>query len=393
MVAVNKARIIAGLLNTNEKIQPDSDSVNISYGKGSPPVGGNIDVYSSIDNLPASAVSGTKAFITSTNTLYIYNSGWYKIATINNFNPQWIIEPASNYTLDFTSIDSDLIITVQASDSDDVPITYTAVIDSDFNVGATITHDSDKDNRWVISRRDSELGAGTTGNVIFKASDGINLVQKSVNFLISGSVSIDVTQSSVGDAWANASISLFDAYSDGGTFTYTYNAGTYTWTLTGHAYQFDGIIVKPTTMTLPTPEFLIIFQYTGFQTNFDNRGNGSMQMYDTNGILLESVALASSTTDSGSGVFVDGNNPATKTAAGSTSTGNNTNWYIALRYNQTSGTRWWYKTTGSWVLAATNSSPTAPAYIGAQIYNRLNSSGYVNVTLLDATSELSNLTF
>ena len=389
-----KNRLMARLVATSATVTPDSDYIATNLTKTQPQAVG-LSVYSSIDSLPTSAATGTKAFVTSNSTLYFYNSGWYKIAIINSFNPQWITEPNSEYTLDFGNIDSDLIITVLASDSDDVPITYTVVTDSDFNVAATITHDSDKDNRWVISRVDSESGAGTTGGVIFKASDGINLVQKSVNFLISGlSDPIDVTQSSAGTAWANATISMFDAYGDGGTYSSSYDAAAYRWSLTGHSNLFDGIYVQPTTMSLPSPEFLIIFYYSGFQTNFDNRGGGHMYMYDSNGVILEHLGVASSTTDSGSGVLVNhSTNQATKTAAGSTSTGNNTNWYIALRYSQTLGTKWWIKTTGSWTYVAYNSTPTAPAYIGARIENRQNTSGTVNVQLLDATSELTNLTF
>jgi len=184
-MALTKTRIIAGLLGANSLIAPDSDFVNTSYDKGVAVSSGTMSVYSSIDSLPVSASTGTKALVTSTNTLYIYNNGWYKIAIINNFNPQWITQPNSTYDLAINGTAT--TITVVASDSDDVPITYTAVTDSDFDLIATVTHDSDKHNTWTIVPLDSENGAATggTGTITFKASDGINLVSAVSTFSLS----------------------------------------------------------------------------------------------------------------------------------------------------------------------------------------------------------------
>lgn len=210
-MALTKTRKIGKLINANRKfIAFDSDQISLTYSKGSTGTGGTGTtlVVATIDDLPLVTTEGNKALVSSTNTLYLYNNGWYKIAIVNRFNPQWITEPDSEYTLDLTSIDSDLIITVYATDSDDVPITYTAVIDSDFNVAATITHDSDKDNRWVVSRVDSDTGAGTTGGVVFKASDGINLVQKQVSFIIPSNGASYVNLKSPASTYALGTTSL-----------------------------------------------------------------------------------------------------------------------------------------------------------------------------------------
>ena len=187
---ITKSRKISKVLDVAGKIKTtviDSDYIVSSGQKSIISPSNNVAlVHSSADTLPVSVATGTQALITSTNSLYMHNSsGWYKIATVNNFNPQWSTEPDSDYTLELISIDSDVKITVFATDSDDVPITYTATVDSDFNVAATISHDSDKDNVWIVRRRDSDSGAGTTGNVVFKASDGVNVVQKVVTFTIS----------------------------------------------------------------------------------------------------------------------------------------------------------------------------------------------------------------
>ena len=184
-MAVNKARTIASILGTNSLVSYDSDLIETSYNKGPASSStGTMSVYSSIDSLPGSAEAGTKALITSTNTLYIYNNGWYKIAIINNFNPQWITQPDGSYIL---AIDgSTTTITVVATDSDDVPITYSAVTDSGFDAFATIAHDSDKDNIWTVTP--TGTSGSYSGSVTFKASDGVNLVQAVSSFTLSFSV-------------------------------------------------------------------------------------------------------------------------------------------------------------------------------------------------------------
>ena len=223
-MAVNKARTIAGVLGTNSLVSYDSDLIETSYNKGpasSSP--GTMSVYSSIDSLPNSAEAGTKALITSTNSLYIYNNGWYKIAIINNFNPQWITQPDGSYSL---AIDgSTTSITVLATDSDDVPITYTAVTDSNFNQIATVTHDSDKHNTWTVNPIDSENGAaiGGTGTITFKASDGINFVQAvstfSLTFVSSNSYFTSLLLAADSDGTDNQ----IDASSNNHTITETGN--------------------------------------------------------------------------------------------------------------------------------------------------------------------------
>ncbi len=184
-MALTKTRRIGKIINANKKyLAFDSDQIHNSFSKGSTGGSGTMDVFTSIDSLPSSAAAGTKALVTSTNTLYIYSGGWYKIAIINAFNPQWITEPNGSYSL---AIDgSTTTITVLATDSDDVPITYTAVADSGFNAIATIAHDSDKHNVWTVTPTASSSGSGT---ITFKASDGVNLVQAVSSFDISFVVS------------------------------------------------------------------------------------------------------------------------------------------------------------------------------------------------------------
>ena len=180
-----KNRLLAKILGNNEGvITPDSDTLAIAVTKNIPTAVG-ITVYSSIDDLPSTASTGEKALVTLTNTLYLYNSGWYKIALINNFNPQWVTQPAATYDLAINSTPT--VITMLATDSDDVPIRYVATTDSGFNSIATVSHDSDKHNVFTIIPTDSENGAATggTGTITFKATDGVNQVQQVSTFSLS----------------------------------------------------------------------------------------------------------------------------------------------------------------------------------------------------------------
>ena len=210
-----KNRLMAKLVASSTTITPDSDYIATNLTK-TQSQSASLSVYSSIDSLPTSAAAGTKALVTSTNTLYIYNNGWYKIAIINAFNPQWITQPDSEYTLDLGNIDSEILITVLANDSDDVPITYSVVLDSDANQLINIVHDSDKDNIWRVSLQDSDQGSGS---VTFRASDGVNVVNSySVNFNFNLGVSIQ-------DAMASGS-GIYDIYAadgnDAGTLKSVY---------------------------------------------------------------------------------------------------------------------------------------------------------------------------
>ena len=185
-MTLTKTRKIGKLINANKKfLGLDSDQINNSFIKGNTASTGGTLAVATIDDLPASSTTGNKALVLSTNTLYIYNNGWYKIAIINNFNPQWVTEPNSTYDLAINGTAT--TITVVASDSDDVPITYTATTDSDFNLIATVTHDSDKHNTWTVVPLDSENGAATggTGIITFRASDGVNLVSAVSTFSLS----------------------------------------------------------------------------------------------------------------------------------------------------------------------------------------------------------------
>ena len=181
-MGLNKTRLIAGILGTNSLVSYDSDLTSSSYTKSSGGQSSATSVYTSIDDLPASAENGTKALITSTSKLYLYSgSGWYNIALVNT-TPYWSTDANSSYNLNTNGTST--TVTVLATDPEGVPITYTAVTDSDFNQIATVAKDSDNGRTFIITPIDSDNGpaVGGTGTVTFKASDSINLVQSLSTF-------------------------------------------------------------------------------------------------------------------------------------------------------------------------------------------------------------------
>ena len=139
--------------------------------------GVGITTYATAAELPTSGLTaGDQAFVTSTGRLYISNSnGWYNIALINQA-PYWIEQPDGSYSLSTTGLST--VITILAGDSDSTAPTYTATADSDFNLIATITTDSEgaDGTRFIVTPIDSENGTATAGSgtVTFIATDGIN---------------------------------------------------------------------------------------------------------------------------------------------------------------------------------------------------------------------------
>ena len=178
-----KNRLLAKLINieTGKTNKFDSDNIRLHYNKVKPGAAA-MSVYAHPSYLPASAATGEQALVTSNNRFYVFNNGgWYSVGGENRFSPVFATTPAASYELSKTG--GTTVITVLATDSDDVPIIYTAVADSGFNAIATITHDSDKHNVWTVTPKDSENGTavGGTGTITFKASDGINLVSASAS--------------------------------------------------------------------------------------------------------------------------------------------------------------------------------------------------------------------
>ena len=156
--------------------------------------GVGVQTYTTAAELPTTGLTvGNQAFVASTGRLYISNgSGWYNVALINQA-PYWIEQPDGSYTLSTTGLST--VITILASDSDSTAPTYTATADSDFNLIATITTDSEgaDGTRFIVTPIDSEGGTAVAGSgtVTFVATDGINQASVVSTFSVTFSTTVE----------------------------------------------------------------------------------------------------------------------------------------------------------------------------------------------------------
>lgn len=412
---VSKNRDIATMLGKTETQNSANLALSIEDGAG----GGSLTVHDSIGALPLStATEGNMAFVNSNSRMYVYNgNGWYS-ATIVNTTPTWADsiggtngEPAASYSIADSA--TPLVVTVGATDPEDIPIRYlgtasdsadplmqSIIVDSDVGT-VTFTPNS---SATVWSNVAAGLHNDSAGGVFtytFKATDGINILSKDVTINYIGLAGGVVKPETQGTAWQNATVTMTDAYSDGGTFSTNYDTSAYQWNMTTHSKLFDGMLVQPKTMALPDGEFLAIYWFKGLSGNSNHRGTGGFRVYNSSDTLLDYVALNSRNGDNASGVTTSGSNPGTKTTNGGTAFGGLNNFYVAYRYSPTAGSKIWVKSNGTspgtgantWIHVTSNTSATAPAYLGGSINNRQATSGTVSIQMIDATNEFNNLTF
>ena len=374
--------------------------------------GGSLTVYDSIGTLPLSSITeGSMAFVNSNSRMYVHNgTGWYS-ATIVNTNPTWVSEPDGSYSIADSA--TPLVVTYSAADPEDVPIRYlgsasdsagplmqSIVVDSEGGT-VTFTPNSAQAVYDAVTAGEHNDSAGGNFTYTFKATDGINILSKAVTINYIGLSAGVVKPETQGTAWANATITMDDAYADGGTFSTNYNSSTYTWNMTTHSKLFDGMRVTPTTMALPDGEFLAVFYFFGLSGNSNHRGTATFRVYDASNNVVESLSLNSRAGDNSSGPGYGGTNKGTKTTDGSSDWGGYSAVYYAYRYSPTAGSKMWMKSNGAspgtgantWIHVTSNPSASQPAYFGGSVNNRQSTSGTVSIRLMDATNEFNTLTF
>lgn len=142
--------------------------------------GGSVTTYSTPANLPTSGnEAGDQAFVSSNNRLYIWNgSGWYNIALINT-NPSFTSSPDGLYEL--ATDGTPTTITLVATDPEGVPVTYTTTTDAGFDGLATVSNDS---SVFTITPLSADSATTTSGNLTFKASDGVNIASAISEFTL-----------------------------------------------------------------------------------------------------------------------------------------------------------------------------------------------------------------
>jgi hypothetical protein len=142
--------------------------------------GGGVTAYATIAELPLTGNnSGSMAFVSQNNRLYIWNGvGWFNIALINT-SPTITQGPNPSYL--FATNGTPIVITLLANDPEGIPITWSAQVTSGtLGNTATITQNN---NVFTITPSTNEANAGTFG-VTFTASDGVNIATAVSSFTL-----------------------------------------------------------------------------------------------------------------------------------------------------------------------------------------------------------------
>jgi hypothetical protein len=155
--------------------------------------GSSVSIYATIDNLPlAGNTAGDQAYVTAVNRFYIFNgTGWYSISLVNtNPNITSVADASSNTTPFTLSTDgSASVITITATDPEDVPLTYTYSVTSGSlsNGGGTtatvVQGTGSNTNKFTVTPSTTEAYAGTF-SLTFTASDGINTATSANSFTL-----------------------------------------------------------------------------------------------------------------------------------------------------------------------------------------------------------------
>ena len=193
-------------------------------------------VYATVNDLPGSATAGDQAFVSGTNRLYIWNgSGWYNIALINT-TPS-ISGASASY--DLASDGTPTVVTITASDPEELPITYSIASDTSGNI-ATVTQNA---NVFTITPSTNTAG---TFSLTFRASDGVNIAtavsEFTLEFIVENSNYTTALITSVG---ANNAVnnSFTDSSSNSHTITANGNVTQNTFSPYrhgGYSTYFDG---------------------------------------------------------------------------------------------------------------------------------------------------------
>ena len=181
--------------------------------------GGGVTTYSAIGDLPLTGNSaGDMAYVSGNNRLYINNgTGWYNIALVNTNPSITSVQDANSNTTPFTlaTDGTATVITITASDPEDIPLTYSYSVTSGSltNGGgttATVTQGTGSNtNQFTITPTTTSTYAGTF-TLTFTASDGINQGTSANVF----SLEFSITNSQYTTVLLQADASQSDAQTD-----------------------------------------------------------------------------------------------------------------------------------------------------------------------------------
>jgi len=223
-MAQSNARNLANLLGTETTISADDLVADFPLGTKS---------YSNAASLPAANNAvGAKAFVEETSRLFMWTGqGWYSIAVIND-PPSWDSAPNESYILDSNG-GNPLTISFSAFDPESLPVTYSYTASDSAQSFVDITQDSSlmtittkSLNDIIAAGYDSQ---GGTFDIIFKATDGVNLISTTSSFEISYITGPELIPIDLGSTTTNFALSSswagsFSSY--GYTVTQTPQLGT-----------------------------------------------------------------------------------------------------------------------------------------------------------------------
>jgi len=139
------------------------------------------DVYTAVSDLPLSGVdTGTQAFVSGTNRLYLWTgTGWYNIALINT-NPS-LSGAASSYSL--SNEGANTVVTLSSTDPEGLPISF-SVSHSGLGVGANAIATVTQSNNIFTFTPTTNTALGGTFTTTFTASDGVNVAVANSSFTL-----------------------------------------------------------------------------------------------------------------------------------------------------------------------------------------------------------------
>ena len=146
------------------------DSQGLLSGGGS--TGEGITAYTNTGDLPMTGVNtGAMAFVTSTNSLYIWNgSTWYGLSVVANSSPS-LSGASPSYTL--ATDGTATVVTLTGTDTDGTPLTYSYSVTSGSltNGGGETATVTQNGNVFTITPTTTDTYAGTF-ELTFTVSDG-----------------------------------------------------------------------------------------------------------------------------------------------------------------------------------------------------------------------------
>lgn len=147
--------------------------------------GGRVKTYATQASLPTTGPSdGDLVFAEDTDTLFMWNSGWYKIGSTNA--PPVISGVLTEYEL--ATDGTPTVITVNATDPEGFGITYGYSVTSG-SLGTTATV-SQSSNQFTITPGTTDPTDAGTFSITFTASDGVNTATHVASFELDFSLSL-----------------------------------------------------------------------------------------------------------------------------------------------------------------------------------------------------------